>query len=1470
MSRDFIPGETIGGWCLERHLGSGEFGATWLARDAVGRTCALKLLQRAPGDELRVLARLAHPAIPEVYGAAPRPVPHVAMEYAPGRPLEHLLRRGRAPESAALQVAAVVADALAEVHRAGLAHGDVKPENILVERISDLRIWVVDFGAAADTAIGTLHYAAPERTRGGHASPESDVYSLGLVLFEMLFGHLPGFDVSVSAALMKRRTERPEIPATTPAVRALLARMLEVEPAMRPPAGEVADALEAMGIQLPRATGALLRRRARTVHIPPPGLAEQVSAWHDGSADLLLLGDAQTGRSHALSRARTELSARGATWLSLSASPTPWQAVAEALDAPALPGPACRLPTEPDAGLRATFAAEALARRARGALYVLVDNLDQVAESTRATVHALAQLDSVHVLATARTAGTWPGATHRLEPLAGPDLTALLGQLLGERAPIGDLVERFTRRGAVAPGRCIDAVSRACDSGVLVRRARRWHVDGGAFTDLWESLPAADQVDLSAITANAVDVAALAALYGGPVDVAQLAATAGLPRERFQAALGELLAHHWAVVLDGTVQLQGLAVGRAAVEATLRGPDLHARILRSATGAPRSSLQVLAHLVGAQNAPLTLSMAAPALSCSVVCDPEHAARLAARLWAVQPLEDIAGPVIEALIAGGRTRDAQSIGEPLLAQPAPPRAVLLAMARYALQVADDAAAALALLSRARRQPVDDAELDLALLEARAHFQLGAHAEAIAVAEAACAVAPGPVLADQETWIALQQTRAQATHSAGDVEAAIRILEAVPPHYAEDRPCHAILQGALGRLFWHAGRIHDAATALAAAATCGELPTLERARLENNSGVAFYSGGDRSRALERWETAYDHFVRLDQPIEQIRVSNNLCVGYTEAGRWERARTVGERAHALATERDAHVYAAMVAGNLGDLYAAREAFDDARAWYRTAAQVAHAHDVDGEKVELARRVAEVAVRRRDADAELRSKHAMRVAQAAGDEVEGTRARLLWLLCRARAPQPEAGLATELTAAIEVFREKKLTGHIAEARVWSAEALLALGDTETALKVLDLAGAHADSANHVPLQGRIATLKARARAMTVRTPERRKFERMLQLATAVAREQDPSKLLDAIASAGLELLDAERSFVVLMEGDAQRVVRAIGKDGPLDDPTARPSRTILAKALHRTTAYTALDVSERQDLSASKSIALNALRSAMCVPMRDGDDLLGVLYVDSTRTTEEQLGEAAHLMEALASHAAVAIGHARQMAALEQRAARAAELVHDLRSPLAAAASILEELRDDHIAEGETAEIHDEALALLAKSMELAEMVLGDHEPKVETVVDLGWRLTELGHQLDRHAQRQGQSVLVDVHSDARALCNPDHIDRIVRNLVGNALRFSPPRGTVTVGLTTTPDGACITVVDEGDGIPPHLLGRLFDRGAKGDTAQSQHGLGLAIVARLAKEMGGTVRAENTANVGARFVVTVPSMEAVVREAG
>ena len=207
------PQPTFGGrYEVVRLLGRGGMGAVYQARDRrSGELVAIKVLSeelaRRPDlqqrfrREARALALLRHPNVVRFREFdAEGPAPFIVMEYVEGRPLDGQLPL--APQRA-VEILAQICDALAAAHRYGLVHRDLKPANVLVTPAG--RVKVTDFGVAAFThgerddtrmtaaahAVGTPGYIAPEAQVGGAPDPRMDVYSLGVLLYEMLTGRQP-------------------------------------------------------------------------------------------------------------------------------------------------------------------------------------------------------------------------------------------------------------------------------------------------------------------------------------------------------------------------------------------------------------------------------------------------------------------------------------------------------------------------------------------------------------------------------------------------------------------------------------------------------------------------------------------------------------------------------------------------------------------------------------------------------------------------------------------------------------------------------------------------------------------------------------------------------------------------------------------------------------------------------------------------------------------------------------------------------------------------------------------------------------------------------------------------------------------------------------------------------------------------------------------------------------------------------
>src|ERR1700735_3312044 len=187
--------------------------------------------------EAKSVARLSHQNVVAVFDqGADGPFLYLAMEYIPGRTLKELLRdHGPFAPAVALDIMTGVLDGLAAAHASGIVHRDVKPENVLLT--ADGRVKVADFGLArALTAaghtrtgllIGTVAYVPPEQVTGDSAGPRGDVYSAGVMLFEMITGRVPFTgDTPLSVAYQHVNTDVPAPSTLTPGIPAAVDQLV--------------------------------------------------------------------------------------------------------------------------------------------------------------------------------------------------------------------------------------------------------------------------------------------------------------------------------------------------------------------------------------------------------------------------------------------------------------------------------------------------------------------------------------------------------------------------------------------------------------------------------------------------------------------------------------------------------------------------------------------------------------------------------------------------------------------------------------------------------------------------------------------------------------------------------------------------------------------------------------------------------------------------------------------------------------------------------------------------------------------------------------------------------------------------------------------------------------------------------------------------------------------------------------------
>lgn len=245
---------------LEQKLGEGGMARVYRGRDLrLNRPVAIKVLHSQYASdtgflqrfqhEAQAVANLRHPNIVDVYDVGQDgDIHYIVMEYVPGSDLKALiLRQAPLPIEQAVTIAEAVARGLEAAHRLGMIHRDIKPQNIIVGDGSVVKI--TDFGIAkskmstamTETGVtfGTADYISPEQARGLPATPQSDIYALGVTLYEMLTGRLPFTgDSSVVVAMQHVNTEPPPLrmynPRVPPQLEGIVLRAISKEPADRP------------------------------------------------------------------------------------------------------------------------------------------------------------------------------------------------------------------------------------------------------------------------------------------------------------------------------------------------------------------------------------------------------------------------------------------------------------------------------------------------------------------------------------------------------------------------------------------------------------------------------------------------------------------------------------------------------------------------------------------------------------------------------------------------------------------------------------------------------------------------------------------------------------------------------------------------------------------------------------------------------------------------------------------------------------------------------------------------------------------------------------------------------------------------------------------------------------------------------------------------------------------------------------
>jgi len=305
-------GQKIGPYTLAERLGAGGIGEVWKARDSrLNRVVALKFISAehkgsSPAVDLlreaRAASALNHPNIITIFDVGESEAgTYLAMEFVPGETLRARLNRPPIPMEEGLGIAEQVAGGLAAAHREGIVHRDLKPENIML-RVDGL-VKVLDFGlakvlpwaqpraagAASVTAgsqatetgqlVGTFTYMSPEQARGQSVTPASDVFSFGIILYEMLTGEQTTAIDTLTAILTR---EPPGVSARAAAVPEQISGVVEL--ALRKDAGERPKSAVELSEHLSRARSVLV------APAPPQPVVRNMPRWMRAIGVALIAG----------------------------------------------------------------------------------------------------------------------------------------------------------------------------------------------------------------------------------------------------------------------------------------------------------------------------------------------------------------------------------------------------------------------------------------------------------------------------------------------------------------------------------------------------------------------------------------------------------------------------------------------------------------------------------------------------------------------------------------------------------------------------------------------------------------------------------------------------------------------------------------------------------------------------------------------------------------------------------------------------------------------------------------------------------------------------------------------------------------------------------------------------------------------------------------------------------------------------